>query len=125
MLFRSWIWLVLVAILIFIPGTAARLLLDVLGGLTLFLLLIPVLAAGGGFLAWQLIRRRMKTCSACGTSSFGCDVCPACGAWLDGKGSTSAWMNDLEEIDPSQVIINVEAEDVEKPSTDGSSRSAS
>ena len=113
-----WIWVVLAAILIFVPGTAVRLLLDLLGGLTLVLLLLPFLAAGAGFLAWQLIRRRLNTCAACGTTSFGSEVCPACGSWLGEKSPNTSWSSDIEGVDPSQMTINVEAVDVEQPSVD-------
>jgi hypothetical protein len=116
-----WIWVVLAAILIFIPGTAGRLLLDLLGGLTLVLLLLPLLAGGVGFLAWQLIRRRLNTCPACGTTSLGSEVCPACGMWLGEKSPNSGWSPDLEGADPSQMTINVEAVDVEQASVDNSS----
>lgn len=107
-----WIWVVLAAILIFIPGTAGRLLLNLLGGLTLLLLLLPLLAAGAGFLAWQLIRRRLKTCPACGTTSFGSEICPACGTSLGLHSKNPTWSADLQDVDPSQITINVEAVDV-------------
>lgn len=119
-----WIWLALAAILIFIPGPAGRLLIDVLGGLTLFILLLPLIAAGAGFVAWQLIRRRLSTCTACGTTSFGSPVCPACGSALPTTKPSPGWRNDFEVQDPGQVTINVEAVDVE-PSEDGETRSSS
>lgn len=116
-----WFWLGLAALLLLIPGTAGRFLLDVLGGLTLLLLLLPLIAGGGGFLAWQLIKRRLKTCGACGTISFGGEVCPACGTWMgDQKPRTAG----TDALDPSQVTINVEAVDVE-PSSDRSDRPSS
>lgn len=108
-----WFWLGLAAVLLLIPGTAGRFLLDVLGGLTLLLLLIPLIAGGGGFLAWQLIKRRLKTCGACGTISFGGEVCPACGTWMEDHPPRAP---ATDALDPSQVIINVEAVDVEASS---------
>lgn len=113
-----WFWLLVAAILLLIPGTAGRLLIDVLGGLTLLLLLLPVLAAGIGFIAWQVIRRRLTTCQNCGTASFGADVCPACGAPVSNPANAPGWVQTGSELDPSQVTINVEAVDV-MPSTNG------
>lgn len=112
-----WFWIGLAALLLLLPGPAGRFLLDILGGLTLLLVLLPLIGAGVGVLAWQWMRRRLHTCEACGTVSLASEVCPACGTWLgqDGPGSDAA--QDLASLDPSQVIINVEAVDVE-PSTD-------
>ena len=114
-----WIWVVLAAILLLLPGTAGRFLLDVLGGVTLLLLLLPLLAAGAGFLAWQVLRSRLNTCADCGTTSFGSAICPACGAPLSGP--TGGWaQSESEAIAPGEVTIDVEAVDV--PSTpDGDS----
>jgi hypothetical protein len=112
-----WFWVGLAALLLLLPGPAGKFLLDVLGGLTLLLLLLPLLGAGVGLLAWQLLRRRLHTCEACGTVSFGSQVCPACGSWFREQGTRPESERDLEALDPSQVIINVEAVDVE-PSTD-------
>lgn len=111
-----WFWVGLAALLLLLPGPAGRFLLDVLGGLTLMLFLLPLIGAGVGLLAWQWIRRQLHTCEACGTMSFGSQVCPACGSWFGEEGPGSG-PKDLAALDPSQVIINVEAVDVE-PSTD-------
>lgn len=108
-----WIWVALAAILLLIPGTAGRLLIDVLGGLTLFLLLLPLLAAGVGFVAWQVIQRRLKTCTNCGAVSFGGDVCPGCGAWLADQPTPPGQTTNSGILDPAQMTINVEAVDVE------------
>jgi hypothetical protein len=111
-----WIWIGLAAILLLMPGAAGRLLLDLLGGITLLLILLPLLAAGAGFLGWQVIRRRLKTCATCGTTSFGSELCPACGTPL--VPTQQGWRaEDPGMIDPSQMTINVEAVDVE-PSVD-------
>ncbi len=101
------------AILLFFPGTAWHLLVDVLGGLTLLLLLLPLMAAGVGVLAWQLIRRRSRTCANCGTTSFGSELCPACGDLLVIETPDQVQTDDLQGLDAANVTINVEAVDVE------------
>ena len=113
-----WVWILLAALLLLIPGPAGRLLLDLLGGLTLTLLLLPLLAGGAAVLGWQLLKRRLRTCPNCGLASIGTPVCPACGTvfsaedrsadppWGDGMGSTA-------DVDPRTVTINVDAVDVD------------
>lgn len=110
-------WCLLLLALLLLPGPAGRLLLDLLGGLTLTLLLLPLLAGGAALIGWQLLKRRLRTCPSCGVISIAQPVCPACGTLLendaaqvsDGKPS---WSSDFEEIDVSNVTINVEAVDV-------------
>jgi hypothetical protein len=120
-----WLWLLL-ALLLLLPGSGARLLVDLIGGLTLTLLLIPLLLGGIGLLAWQRLRSRLRACPSCGTLSIGQPVCPACGTLLEavpssGDGNppqtTAAagrwmWGREQLEIDPRTVVINVEAVDV-------------
>lgn len=120
--------MVLAAILLLLPGTAGRFLLDVLGGVTLLLLLLPLLAAGAGFLAWQALRPRFNTCAACGVTSFGSAVCPACGASLTDPDSPSPgppWSRqNTDALEAGQVTIDVEAVDV-PPGSEADSRKSS
>jgi len=78
-----WFWVGLAGLLLLAPGPASRFLLDVVGGLTLLVLFLPLVLAGGGWLAWRLLRSRVRICPSCGTSTFAADVCPACGSSLD------------------------------------------
>ncbi|MEB3243480.1 MAG: hypothetical protein VKO44_07570 [Cyanobacteriota bacterium] len=113
----TWIWVGVAAILLLLPGPAGRVLVDLLGGLTLLLLLLPLFGAVLGFLAWQLIRPRLQTCSACGSIRLGGEVCPACGWVSSSQTSVSAKATELDALDPANMTINVEAVDVE-PSGD-------
>jgi ribosomal protein L32 len=111
-------WFVLLLVLLLLPGPAGRLLLDLLGGLTLTLLLFPLIAGGAALIGWQVLKRRMRTCPSCGAVSLGQPVCPACGTLLGSDaGQTperqSSWLSDLPDIDARNVTINVEAVDVE------------
>ncbi|WP_216921883.1 FYDLN acid domain-containing protein [Synechococcus sp. CCAP 1479/9] len=119
-----WLWIGVAAALLLVPTSAGRLLLDVIGGLTLTLLLLPLLAGGVALIGWQLLRRRLRTCPSCGFASLGTDVCPACGSLFtssDAPGSTPSeppgsifWGTPSGgEIDARDVTINVDAVDVE------------
>jgi hypothetical protein len=112
-----WFW-ILLALVLLVPGPAGRFLLDLLGGLTLTLLLLPLLAAGVGVIGWQILQRRLRTCPSCGTVSFGQPTCPACGTLLDPSGDARA-TRQKEVIDPRNVTINVEAIDVDSKPGDG------
>lgn len=120
-----WLWVVLAAILLLVPGTAGRLLLDVIGGVTLLLLLLPLLAVGAGFLAWQALRSRLISCTVCGTTTFGNLTCPACGSPLTPQGAQPPdhpWSpRDADALEAGNVTIDVEAVDV-PPGSDGEVR---
>jgi hypothetical protein len=119
-----WLWLLL-ALLLLLPGSFGRVLVDLIGGLTLTLLLLALVLGGAGLVAWQGLRSRLRACPSCGTLSFGQPVCPACGTLLDtdpsppdsaprdpGSPARWRWGHGEAEIDPRTVTINVEAVDV-------------
>ncbi len=123
-----WLWIGVAVALLLIPTSAGRVLLDVIGGLTLLLLLLPLLAGGVALIGWQLVRRRLRTCPGCGFTSLGTDVCPACGSSFStaettgspsGPDAPSFWgAGEREEIDARDVTINVEAVDLDAPAQD-------
>lgn len=125
-----WFWIAVGALLLLGPATAGRLLIDVLGGLTLTLLLLPVVIGAAGWIGWKVLESRLRTCQACGFSSMGGgELCPACGAaytsgafgnaptgvGIPGFGGTP----DRIEIDAREVIIDVQATDVSQGSQPG------
>lgn len=110
---NTWIWLVLAAVLLLAPGPAGRFLLDLLGGITLALLVLPLVLGAAGFVAWQVIQRRLRTCAACGFTSMAKDRCPACGASFGesfGESFPAAGVGDgaIEQLDVSNVTIDVQ-----------------
>ncbi|MCP9792062.1 hypothetical protein [Vulcanococcus limneticus] len=107
-----WLWIALAAFLLLAPGLAGRLFIDVLEGVTLLVVVGPLLLAGAGLVAWQLVKRRMTTCLACGTVSFGQSVCPACGSALDSSGTPAASTNH-PEVTASDATIDVVAQVVD------------
>jgi hypothetical protein len=103
-----WFWIVLVVVLLLAPSPAGRVLLDLIGGLTLTLLLLPLLLGAAGFVAWQVLQRRARTCAVCGFQAIGLDHCPACGAAYGGFPDAGAASPDL---DASTATIDVEVID--------------
>jgi hypothetical protein len=110
-----WFWILLALALLLLPGPAGRLFLDLLGGITLTLLALPLLAGGAALIGWQVLKRRLRTCSSCGASSFGSALCPACGTPFPDSGSAPPWPGGGgggRELDPRNVTINVDAVEV-------------
>jgi len=106
-----WGWILLAGLLLLIPGPAGRLLLDILGGLTLTLLLLPLLLGAAGLIGWRLLSRRLVTCSACGAPSIGMSQCPSCGASMSASGAS----NVDGDVDASSATITVDAVAVDRP----------
>jgi len=123
-----WFWIAVAALLLLLPKPAWRVLLDLLGGLTLTLLLLPLLASAVLFFGWQALRSRMRSCPSCGVLSLATDVCPACGSSMQGNGldgvvfPIDALETDAAENDVTQVTINVQAVevDISGPGSDSS-----
>jgi hypothetical protein len=97
-----WVWILLGALLLLAPGPAGRLILDLLGGLTLVFVLLPFVLAGGGWVAWRILSSRVRTCPACGLTTLSTEECPACGFRLDLDGS-QAHSPDRQSQTPMDV----------------------
>lgn len=109
-----WFWIALAAVLLLLPMPVGRFLLDLLGGLTLTLLLLPLVAGAAVWIGWQILRSRLRPCPACGVSSLAMERCPICGSSMQGSGfETPGETASAGEIDVSQVTINIEAVEVE------------
>ena len=108
-----WLWILLIGLLLVAPGLTARLFVDVLEGVTLLLVVGPLLLAGAGLLAWQWAKRRLTVCPACGTPSIGALQCPACGASLVGAAAESSSARAVPRDQPaSDAVITVDVSEV-------------
>jgi hypothetical protein len=112
-----WTWIALFAILLFLPSPVRRVLFEIAGGFTLLLVFLPVLAAGLGLLAWQIYRRRLRTCANCGLVSLGASQCPACGMSLDDHAEGIASGAARDDFDAGNVTIDVSVVDVDPSSS--------
>ncbi len=116
-----WFWIALAALLLLLPTPVWRVLLDLLGGLTLTLLLLPLLAGGAAWIGWQILRSRLRPCPVCGVSSLAVDICPACGSPMQvDRDIPSGFASGPPELDASQVTINVQAVEVIDPDAESS-----
>jgi len=112
-----WWWFVVLALLLLAPGPASRLLLDVVGGVTLLVIGLPVALGGVGLLAWFVLQRRLRTCTACGFRSLGSDVCPACGTVFsvdEPQAASSARAVSDTSFDARDLTVDVTAIDVDR-----------
>ena len=108
------VWLV--ALLLLLPTPVGRALIDVLGGVALVLLALPLILGGLGWIGWKVLQSRMQVCPNCGSASLqATPVCAVCGSTFS-KTETSRVANSQVEVDStpaSSVTIDVTAEDVE------------
>lgn len=101
------LWILLLGLVVLVPGSASRFLLDVLGGLTLLVLVLPLIAAGFGILAWKTLRRRLRTCPACGLTSLARGPCPACGAPLPVEGDALRTGDEASSHEAGQSFVRL------------------
>ena len=108
------IWLL--ALLLLLPTAVGRAVIDVIGGLALIVLALPLLLGGLGWIGWKLIQSRMQVCPACGAASLQrSPVCPVCGTVMPDS-SASAVRNSADDVvstPASSATIDIIAEDVE------------
>jgi hypothetical protein len=102
------VW-IFVVVLLLLPSPAGRALLDVVGGVVVVLLALPLILGGLGWLGWTLLQRRMVACPSCGAMSFSPgEPCRFCGAELSGPEPVES-----ESAPASAMTVDVRAEDVE------------
>lgn len=108
------IWLF--AIVLLLPIALSRALIDVLGGVALVLLALPLILGGLGWIGWKVLQSRMQVCPNCGAASFqSAPVCVVCGGSFstsDASRGTHAQV-EVDVIPASAATIDVTAEDVD------------
>ncbi|QEY32937.1 hypothetical protein EVJ50_12600 [Synechococcus sp. RSCCF101] len=105
-----WAWIALVLLLVVAPGPTIRFVGQLIGALGLLLLLLGVLAAIGGLLAWRSFRRRTSVCPSCGALNLGSTVCVVCGHNL--AGASNATTPGPVPVDASRATVEVDAQDI-------------
>lgn len=111
---RTWLWILLALLLLLAPGPAGRFVLDLLGGITLLLVLLPLLLGAAGFVVWQVMQKRLRTCEACGFATLDKEFCPACGSAFTAAATPAEFS---EQFDASNVTIDVQVVNDQDPSS--------
>ncbi len=103
----NFIW-ILIGIVLLLPTGVGRLIIDLAGGLMIFILLLPIIILILGIIGWKLIKSQLSKCEICGVSSISTNkICPNCGANLSGNLNKQSKNN--ESIPASSVTIDIEA----------------
>ncbi len=109
-----FIWISL-SLLLLLPATTGRFLIDLAGGLIIFVLILPIIIAGAGWIGWRVLKSKMVKCEVCGISTFNnSSQCPVCGSSISNQGSSID--NNAREnpsIPASSATIDITAEDVD------------
>lgn len=107
------LWLGLLLLLL-LPTAAGRVLLDLLGGLMLAVLAIPLVLTGLGWIGWKVLQSRARTCSACGAVSMTpTPVCTVCGTPFETGTAQGQSTPRSPGIPASETTIDVTAQDVD------------
>ena len=102
----SLIWMVLILLLI-VPTSAGKFIVDLAGGIFLIITIIPLILGGVGWLTWKRIQSKVKTCKSCGSSFINSQsICPICGVSIKDP------RDNLDNIPASSATIDITSEDI-------------
>ena len=108
------VWLI--GLLLLLPTPVGKALIDVVGGVALVLLALPLILGGLGWIGWKVLQSRMQVCPTCGSASLQsgpvCAVCGSAFSTTDASQSTGS-QSEFDSTPASSVTIDVTAEDVD------------
>ena len=108
------VWLI--GLLLLLPTPVGKALIDVVGGVALVLLALPLILGGLGWSGWKVLQSRMQVCPTCGSASLQsgpvCAVCGSAFSKTDVSPSSSSQI-EFDSAPASSVTIDVTAEDVD------------
>ena len=108
------VWLI--ALLLLLPTPVGKALIDVVGGVALVLLALPLILGGLGWVGWKILQSRMQVCAACGSASLNSTpICAVCGASFSNADVSQSvdFQTEVDSTPASSVTIDVTAEDVD------------
>ena len=103
----SLIWMVFI-LLIILPTPAGQFIIDIAGGIFLFITLISLILVGGGWFAFKKVQSKIQTCESCGGSFLNSqNICPICGTTIKNTKEI------LENVPASAATIDIQSEDID------------
>ena len=94
-------------LLIIWPTPAGKFIIDLAGGIFLFITITTLILGGIGWFAWKRIQSKVQTCEACGSTFLNTEmICPVCGAMIKNT------KDILENIPASAATIDIKSEDI-------------
>ena len=108
------LWLGL-ALIILLPSTAGRFLVDLAGGLMLVALVLPLLLGGVGWIAWKILKNNLIICPTCGINMMKDSTsCPACGSSIGNNlNSENSSSGSYDSATASSATIDITAEEAD------------
>ncbi len=107
------LWLGLL-LLVLLPTAAGRVLLDLIGGLMLAVVAIPLVLTGLGWIGWKVLQSRTRTCAACGAVSMAASPqCTVCGTPFAESLANAQAAARNPGVPASECTIDVTAQDVD------------
>ena len=112
-----WIWIALIVGMLLFPWSLGHTILQLLGGLTLAMVVLPLITGGAALVGWQILKRRLRTCPACGVTSLASGNCVACGNPFASQppdmSGGDPFGGQTEDVEAKNITINVDAVEVE------------
>ena len=103
----SLIWMVFI-LLVILPTSAQKFIVDLAGGVFIIIILIPLILGGIGWFTWKRIQSKIQTCEACGSTFLNSQmICPICGTTMIKNADI------LENIPASAATIDIKSEDID------------
>jgi hypothetical protein len=105
-----WFWILVAGLLLLAPSQAARLIMNLVGGLTIIAIIIPLALVLAGLVGWQVLRAQLRPCPSCGFRSLGLEVCPACGVAMSVKAADpiAPPRQEVDEPQASRMTVDVD-----------------
>ena len=103
----SLIWMVFI-LLITLPTSAGKFIIDLAGGIFIIITIVPLILGGVSWFAWKRIQSKVQTCEACGSTFLNSQmICPICG-------TTMIENVDIQENTPaSAATIDIKSENID------------
>ena len=103
----SLIWMVFILLFV-LPTLAGKFIVDLAGGIFLFIAITSLILGGIGWYSWKTIQSKIQTCEACGSAFLNNQmICPICGTTIKNK------TDILENIPASAATIDIKSEDID------------